>query len=164
MIGSNMRFALAGCLALLPLAALSQTATDSFDVRITIAEECEITSTETLDFGNAGVLSTNVDATAVLQVTCTNSTPYDIALDAGDGSGATVGDRLMTSAASDTITYRLYSDSGRTSIWGETSGTDTQGATGNGSAQSYTIYGRVPVQTTPAAGDYTDTVGVTVTY
>ncbi|WP_163468383.1 spore coat protein U domain-containing protein, partial [Klebsiella michiganensis] len=28
----------------------------------------------------------------------------------------------------------------------------------------YTVYGRVPVQTTPAPGTYTDTITVTVTY
>jgi spore coat protein U-like protein len=37
-------------------------------------------------------------------------------------------------------------------------------ATGNGADQTFTIYGRVPAQTTPAPGTYTDTVTVTVTY
>ncbi|WP_330449219.1 spore coat protein U domain-containing protein [Paracoccus marcusii] len=49
--------------------------TDSFDVRITIVAECEITSTETLDFGTQGVLGTDVDATATMEVTCTDTTP-----------------------------------------------------------------------------------------
>ncbi|MCE3520182.1 spore coat protein U domain-containing protein, partial [Escherichia coli] len=35
---------------------------------------------------------------------------------------------------------------------------------GSGAAQPYTVYGRVPVQTTPAPGTYTDTITVTVTY
>ena len=35
--------------------------------------------------------------------------------------------RLMTSGAN-TITYSLYKDSGRTSVWGNTVGTDTQAA------------------------------------
>ena len=33
-----------------------------------------------------------------------------------------------------------------------------------GSLQSITVYGRVPAQSTPAAGDYTDTVLVTFSY
>jgi spore coat protein U-like protein len=62
------------------------------------------------------------------------------------------------------INYSLYSDSGRTTNWGNTVGTDTVAATGNGSAQAYTVYGRIPPQTTPAPGTYTDTITVTVTY
>jgi spore coat protein U-like protein len=62
------------------------------------------------------------------------------------------------------VTYSLYSDSGRATVWGNTVGTNTVAGTGNGASQSYTVYGRAPAQTTPAAGTYTDTVTVTVTY
>ena len=34
--------------------------------------------------------------------------------------------------------------------------------TGNGTGQNYTVYGRVPPQTTPAPGTYTDTITVKV--
>jgi spore coat protein U-like protein len=57
-----------------------------------------------------------------------------------------------------------YTDSGRTIVWGNTVGTDTVSATGNGASQSYTVFGRVPAQTTPAPATYTDTITVTVTY
>jgi spore coat protein U-like protein len=49
-------------------------------------------------------------------------------------------------------------------VWGITIGTDTVSATGNGAAQTHTVYGRVPAQTTPAPATYSDTVTVTVTY
>lgn len=164
MIGTNLRPTLAGFIVLMPMAVSAQTATGSFDVRITIAPECQIISTETLDFGNAGVLTGDVDATAVLQVACTNTTPYNIGLDAGQGAGATTTTRQMTSASLDTISYRLFQDSARTINWGDTVDSDTQAATGNGAAQSFTVYGRVIAQTTPAPGSYTDNVTVTVTY
>lgn len=45
-----------------------------------------------------------------------------------------------------------------------TIGTDTLAGTGNGNVQNLTVYGRVPPQATPAAGVYTDTVAITVTY
>ncbi|WP_410254138.1 Csu type fimbrial protein [Paracoccus aminovorans] len=163
MMTAKIRPALAGFAFLLPLTAHAQTATDNFDVRITIAEECQIISAETLDFGNAGVLTSDVDATATLQVACTNSTPYDIGLDEGTGSGATITTRQMTAAGA-TIGYQLFRDSGRTTNWGDTVGTDTLASTGTGSAQAFTVYGRVLAQTTPAPGTYTDTVTVTVTY
>jgi spore coat protein U-like protein len=101
--------------------------------------------------------------TSTLQLQCTNTTPYNIGLDAGTGSGANVAARKMTNGAN-TITYSLYSDSGRTTVWGNTVGTNTVSATGNGASQSYTVCGRVPSQTTPAAATYTDTITVTVTY
>lgn len=52
----------------------------------------------------------------------------------------------------------------RTTVWGNTVGTDTVSATASGSAQSHTVYGRVPPQTSPAPASYTDTITVTVTY
>jgi spore coat protein U-like protein len=132
-------------------------------VQMTITATCTVNSATTLNFGTQGVLSTNVDQTSTIQVTCTNTTPYNIGLDPGTGTGATVATRKMTSGAN-TVNYTLYSNSTRTTVWGNTVGTDTAAATGNGSAQSYTVYGRVPPQAAPAPGTYTDTITVTVTY
>ena len=159
--------------ALLSLAALlaqalgsvahAATATSTFTVQMTVTSSCVINSASTLNFGSQGVLVANVDNTSTLQVQCTNTTPYNIGLDAGLGTGATVAVRKMTSGGN-TINYSLYSDSGRTTVWGNTVGTNTITGTGNGASQSYTVYGRVPPQTTPAAATYTDTITVTVTY
>ena len=143
--------------------SLAATATSSFTVSITLAATCTINSASTLNFGNQGILSANVDQTSTIQVTCTNTTPYNIGLDAGQGTGASVTTRKMTSGGA-TVSYTLYSDSGRTTVWGNTVGTNTVAGTGNGTGQNYTVYGRVPTQTTPAPGTYTDTITVTVTY
>ena len=140
--------------------AAATTTTSSFSVTMTLTASCTIVSTATLNFGSQGVLTANVDQTTTLQVQCTNTTPYNIGLDAGTGTGAT---RKLTSGAN-TVNYSLYSDSGRTTVWGNTVGTNTVSATGSGASQTYTIYGRVPPQTTPAPGTYTDTITVTVTY
>jgi spore coat protein U-like protein len=71
----------------------------------------------------------------------------------------------MTKAStSNTTTYSVYRNSGHSQVWGNTTGTDTQSGTGTGSSQSLTVYGRVPSQTTPPPGIYTDTIVVTVTY
>jgi spore coat protein U-like protein len=58
----------------------------------------------------------------------------------------------------------MYSDAARTVNWGNTPATDTVSGTGNGSAQSLTVYGRVPTQATPAPASYSDTVTVTINY
>jgi spore coat protein U-like protein len=158
----------AAALAVLLLIALGNplyaaTATTTMTVQMTITATCLVNSASTLNFGTQGVLSTNVDQTSTLQITCTNTTPYNIGLNVGTGAGATVAARKLTSGAT-TVNYTLYSNSTRTTLWGNTVGTDTVAATGNGAAQSYTVYGRVPPQAAPAPGTYTDTITVTVTY
>jgi len=144
-------------------AAHAATATTSFQVQLTIQAQCLINSASTLNFGTQGVLSANVDQTSAIQVQCTSTTPYNIGLDAGTGAGATVTTRKLTGGGA-TINYSLYSDSARTSVWGNTIGTNTVASTGTGAAQSFTVYGRIPSQTTPAPATYTDTITVTVTY
>jgi spore coat protein U-like protein len=139
------------------------TATTTFTVQMTINSSCVINSASTMDFGTVGVLTANVDSTSTLAVQCTNTTAYNIGLDAGTGTGATVAVRKLTNG-SKTINYSLYTTSGRTVVWGNTVGTDTVAGTGNGASQTYTVYGRVPAQTTPAPAAYTDTITVTVTY
>lgn len=165
----SSRFAMVMVLAAFDAAILSgsapaATTTSTFAVTMTITADCLITSSNTLAFGSSGVLAANVDANTTLGVQCTNTTPYNIGLNAGTGSGATVASRKMTGPSSALINYSLYTTAGRTTVWGNTVGTDTVAGTGNGSTQTSTIYGRVPSQSTPAPGSYTDTVTVTVTF
>lgn len=158
------RYIIAAALCITPGFLCAQTVrTGNFEVRIAISAECQIISTPALDFGMHGVLTSAVDAAATLQVACTNTTPYTIGLSSGLGAGATTSLRRMTAGA-DTIDYSLFRDSARTATWGNTIGVDTAAATGTGAAQSFTVYGRVPAQTTPSSASYTDTVTVTVTY
>jgi spore coat protein U-like protein len=156
--------ALAACF-LIPWAGASHAAstTTTFAVQATVTATCTINSASTLNFGSVGVLASNVDQSSTIQVTCTNTTPYNIGLDAGTGSGATVAVRKLSSGGA-TINYSLYTSNAYSTVWGTTVGTDTQAGTGNGSAQSYTVFGRIPPQTSPAPGSYADTITVTVTY
>jgi spore coat protein U-like protein len=157
-------------LALVGGPAVATTTSQTFAVQLQIQAQCVINSTAILNFGTAGVLggaagNVNTDQTTTLSVQCTNTTPYDIGLDAGTTASATVSQRLLFSSSNNaTINYNLYTDSARSTVWGNTLGSTTVHVTGNGAAQSYTIYGRVPPQTTPAPGTYTDTVTVTITY
>jgi spore coat protein U-like protein len=158
------RLGLLGGLALVGGVAQAATTTSTFQVQLSITAQCVINSAATLNFGTNGVINANIDQTSLIKVQCTNTTPFDIGLDAGTGSGATTTTRLMTGPASETIQYKLYSNAGRTTIWGDTVSSDTVPDTGNGAEQTYTVYGRVPPQTTPRPGAYSDTVTVTVTY
>ncbi|MBC7700637.1 spore coat U domain-containing protein, partial [Aquabacterium sp.] len=112
------------------------------------------------------------DATGAALVTCTNGSTYTVSLDAEvNAGGASVfsNRRMRIGATTDYLGYQLYLDSGRTTIWGDgansSSVSPTTGTfTGNGSQQSYTVYGRITTGNYVTAGSYTDTVTVTVTY
>lgn len=142
---------------------MAATATSTFNVTMTIGASCTVISASTMAFGSSGVILTNVDQTSSISVQCTDTTPYAIGLNAGVGAGATVATRKMSNGAR-TINYTLYSNAGRSTVWGDTPGTDTVAGVGNGDPQAFTVYGRVAPQTTPAPGSYTDTITVTVTY
>lgn len=151
-------------MAAISSSATAATASSSFQVNLTIQGECKVQSASNVSFGTHGVIDANIDTTSTIGVQCTNSTPYTVALSAGAGTGATVAARKMTSAANDTVNYGLYRDASRTQVWGVTQNVDTQAGTGNGAVQSYTAYGRVSAQSTPAQGAYSDLVAVTITY
>jgi spore coat protein U-like protein len=120
-----------------------------------------VISSTALSFGAyTGVANS---ATSTLSITCTNTTPYNVGLDAGMGSGATVNNRLMT-GGSVVLHYALFSDPARTIIWGQTIGTDTIAGTGNGSPQALTIYGQIAATQFVTPAVYSDTITATVTY
>jgi spore coat protein U-like protein len=165
-VKSKLTWAAAAGLAVVSMAASATAVDNTFQARIVIQDAClvNLTAPTTLDFGTNGVLSANVDTSSVVTLTCATSTAYSVSLDAGanPSSAGDVATRRMKSG-SNYVGYQMYTDSSRSDVWGTAVG-DLVAGTGNGIAQTLTVYGRVPAQTTPPAGTYTDTVTVTVTY
>jgi spore coat protein U-like protein len=128
----------------------------------TVPTHCIVSATA-LNFGSKGLLTTTTDATNDIAVACTNTTPYNVGLDGGT-TGATDPTQRKMSAGAQTVTYGIYRDASHSLPWGNTVGTNTSSGTGSGLSTSYTGYGRVPAQTTPAPATYTDTVVVNVKY
>ncbi len=133
-----------------------------FTVSAIVDRACTVTATD-MNFGTSGVLDSNLDTTNNISVQCTSGTPYTIGLSNGSSGGTSPSARLMT-AGSDNVTYGIYRDTGRTLAWGDSIGVNTVAGVGNGASQSFVGYGRVPSQTSPPPGTYTDTVTVTVSY
>jgi spore coat protein U-like protein len=134
------------------------TSSFPFSASATVQQVCTVSAT-TLNFGSiAGFLTGNHDGTSTVSVKCVNGTAYKVGLDNGQH-----GTRRMQGPGG-YISYELYRDSGRTQRWGTNLGVDTASGTGSGNPQNITVFGRVPAQTTPSAGTYSDTVTVTVTY
>lgn len=162
------KLVLASSIALVSLssASFAATTTANFNVTATVVGACYISNTiADLAFGNIDVLDTNpVDSTTTFDVTCTSGDAYNIGLNGGQNNDGGQ-NRMKLTTGNHYLNYNLYSDSNRTTAWGDTIGTNTVSATGDGSAQSYTVYGQVPAnQNSLVRGSYTDTVQVTVTY
>jgi len=150
-----------GFLALASDSANAATATTTFAVNSTVVATCTISATA-MAFGNyTGVVA---DSTSTISTTCTNTTPYQIGLDAGTGTGATVAARSMTGAGV-LLAYGLYSDATHTTNWGNTPGTDTPASvTATGAVQTVTVYGQIAAGLYVAPGVYADTITATITY
>lgn len=137
--------------------ANAATSTNNFDAIITLVNSCDVSTTSIadLDFGSRTFADTNIDTSTNITVKCTTDAAYDVGL-TGTGN--------MTDGTHN-VAYAMYSNAGRTTIWGDTASTNTVAATGNGSDQTHTVYGRVAsIPSTAVAGAYSDTVTVTVTY
>jgi spore coat protein U-like protein len=150
--------------ALAATPAYAATDTANLGVSAEVISNCEV-STTPVAFGNVNVVSgSNVDATGGLSVTCTTGTAWEATADAGLGTGATLASRKMADGA-ELLNYALYTNAGRTTVWGDGDVTSSFSDTGNGAAQASTIYARIPAgQTSVPVGSYADTVTVTVTY
>ncbi len=140
--------------------AQAATSSSSMAVSATVQATCSI-SANALAFGTYS--SAQLDAASTLSVSCTNTTGYNVGLDAGSGSGASVASRKMSNGAQ-LLSYSVYSDSSRATVWGATVGTNTVTGTGTGSAQTINVYGRIPAGQLPTPGSYTDTITATITY
>jgi spore coat protein U-like protein len=137
--------------------------TATFDVTMKIVADCTIAAAP-LDFGQSqGVLATSVTGNTTLAVTCTNTTLYNVGLNAGSGTGSSIAARTMsgTGGNTSTVSFNLSQTSGGVN-WGNTQGTDTLSGTGSGSQQTLTVYGSVPAQTTPQPDTYRSTITATI--
>jgi spore coat protein U-like protein len=112
----------------------------------------------------------NADSTGDVAVTCTatlvaGTAGYTIALSTGSGTYAT---RTLKSGVN-VLDYNIYTDSARSIVWGDGSGTtqtesDSYLVLLTPTTRHYTPYGRIPGAQNKPAGTYTDTVTITVTY
>lgn len=122
-------------------------------------------------FGN--YMSNNtapMDTAANIQVACnalvTENVNYSISL--GAGNAFNYSSQAMSNGSSH-LRYNLYTDSGRTVIWGDnTAGTNL---VGDGYTigivlvvRNYPVYGRVPINQNVSAGVYSDSVNVAINY
>lgn len=135
-----------------------------FTATATVLPNCRAYTTTDLDFGSIpGLITSNTDQTSTIGMTCTGRTAWNVGLNNGQNASGSIR-RMRLGATGNYVAYELYSNPGRTIRWGNTINTDTIPGTGTGSAQSLTVYGRVPATQTVPSGSYSDIITVTVTY
>ncbi len=143
-------------------------------VRIQVTQGCilngvynTLADLGTLDFGD--IYRLDQDHTAIstlgsgtIQLRCTPGTSAQILIDGGmHGSG--VHDRRMRHATlNTTISYQVYSSSSYLTLWDDVLGLSL--LFDSDAILTIPIYARISAQPTPASGDYSDTLTVTVNY
>jgi len=130
-------------------------------------------STTSVNFGNYDVfLATPLDSTGTTTVWCDENLKSNMIIDIGPSgnSGGFQPRKMRRSSGSDLLDYNLYTNSSRTTVWGNgTAGTSTVNVGGgrlkkNEPPTSLTIFGRVPPGQNVSVGTYSDTLVVTITW
>lgn len=156
---------LAGAFTGLSVSVHAATATANLSVTATVIANCSI-STSAVAFGNYDPASAHsaspLDGTGTVTITCTKGSGPTIGLDVGsNASGST---RRMTDG-SEYLSYELYQNSGRTTVWGSSGGAIYDpGTAPSSAARALTVYGRVAAGQDVTVGSYSDTVVATVTF
>ncbi|HHT8994860.1 TPA: spore coat U domain-containing protein [Burkholderia cenocepacia] len=141
----------------------SPSGTFPFTVTANVVNNCNITATN-VSFGTASVLSNTLSATGAITAQCTNGDAWKIALNGGS-SGNVAARQMQRSGGGGVINYGLYTDAGHSTLWGDgTAGSSTATGVGTGTSQVVTVYGAVPAQSTPAPGNYSDTITATISF
>lgn len=146
--------------------ASAATATANLGVSATVTNNCTI-STSPVAFGSYDPVvthaSTDLDGSGTVTVACTKGATSTVGL--GLGSNASGSTRRMTDGATNYLSYELYQDAGRTTVWGNAgAGLYNPGAAPSKTARNFTVYGRVTSNQDVPAGSYNDTVVATVNF
>jgi spore coat protein U-like protein len=148
-------------------AASAATTTTNLNVSATVGAVCTV-STTTVNFGPLDPVDVTL-ANGDVNVACATGVPYWIALDAG--TNFVGGSRAVSieGVGPDFVQYGLFKDFPTDTDWGDADFANTfpggsMADTGNGTAQSHTVYGVISPSESQPPGTYTDTVVVTVYY
>lgn len=145
--------------------AMAATASATFQVTATVNSACIVSATNVAFATVTPAATGNTTATGTITSTCTKTTPYTLAISAGNSGD--IANRTMTGATSgnaDKLAYNLYTSNTHATVWGETVGLNTVGLTGTGTAQASTIFGKLPLNQYLKPDTYSDNLTVTLAY
>ena len=142
------------------------TASANLTITATVTNNCTIT-TAPVAFGAYDPVVTNastaLDSTGTVTVACTKGAAATVGLDLGTNASGAV--RRLKDSGTNYLTYELYKESTRTTVWGNAGGAlYSAGAAPSKAPRSVTVYGRIPSGQDIPAGAYGDTVVATVNF
>jgi len=149
-------------------ALAANPATTTFTVTATVLKTCSVAASA-LNFGNYTPAAGAATGSSTVNVLCTKTTPFTVALNGGTTTGGTVAQRLLANGAN-TLQYNLFTTNAYATVWGDGTGTSVTQAgagLGLGTAVAFTVYGQLPDNATNQGvvpGTYTDTITVSVAY
>jgi spore coat protein U-like protein len=147
-------------LALVPRPAPAPTTTGTLAVSAVVQTSCSLTG-GTMSFGTyTSGQTANLDTDG--QIGFANCPVGNLVFELdGGGSGSTTARRMKS--GSNELNYQLYRNSTRTAVFGTSTNayTEIRLVAGGGTIP---VYGRIPGNQTVPAGNYADTVNVTLTF
>lgn len=139
--------------------AQNKTATNNLLVTANYENSCYLQSVPDLNFGQTDNLLQEKTSSTTIYLSCPTNTTWKVSLDNGLNYDGT---NKRMRKGTDYIAYALYRDASLSQIWDAKSIAQD---VGNNGTQQIKIYGKIPIQNkTVPAGDYLDTVTVTLTY
>jgi len=162
-------FTVGGFAAISSANAADKTATNTFDVSMTVDTKCNVTTGNNISLATIDASGeAPAVASATFNIACSKGTPYNISMLPSGASSAGIGAMKSATASevdgnTDTIAYQLTSDLAGDTIW-----TDLQGGNGGGLAinNEHTVYAKVTTEDFKAVRPdiYTEEVTVSVAY
>jgi spore coat protein U-like protein len=137
----------------------------SLTVSASVTKNCTITTTP-VNFGAYDPVAANatspLDGSGEVTVTCTKGAAAKVGLNTGSNAQGTT--RRMSQGTA-YLTYELYKDTSRATVWGDTLDTALDiAAAPDRNPRTFTVYGRVVQAQDATVGSYTDTVVATVNF
>jgi len=156
-------------MAIAPMQANAAVATATLQLTATVvAPTGSVLAAGPLAFGSVVHAQTG-SATTSFDVTVTNGVPYTVSFGFGLHGGGNVFYMNETTgkqagAFSAHISYKLWSDSAKVAAYLPGTASAISGVSGSGVAQTYTLYSETIPNPVQPAGNYADTITITVTY
>jgi spore coat protein U-like protein len=109
-----------------------------------------------------------LDQTGTVSINCTKGTSGVISMNLGANASGVIRRMQDVGAAGNFLTYEIYSDAGRTTVWNVASTVTLGPSVSKNTALSATAYGRITAGQDAQAGaaglNYQDTIVATVTF
>jgi spore coat protein U-like protein len=158
------------CLVVLaPVSAFGETANGNIAVTATVTPACVVSATNAVVFPAFDPTNNEEpDGAGSIEVTCTKNHGFTVSLDSGTAktlpAGFPAGRYMQLTAGTDLVKYELFTDLARSTVWN--SGLLVAKAGNGKTAVTVPVYGKIQTvaNNDPVAGNYSDSVTVTVAY